>query len=256
MSQRKTIFISGATAGIGQATAWEFAKNDYNLILTGRRGERLANLKKELETKYGVNVLTLVMDVRNQEEVQSSIEMLPEEWTTVDILVNNAGLALGREPIQSGNLEDWENMLDTNVKGLLYLTKAILPLMLKRKKGHVINLSSIAAKEVYPNGNVYCASKHAVDALTKGMRIDLVNEGIKVTSVSPGMVDTEFSLVRYHGNKTKADETYQGFTPLYAVDVAEAIYFVASRPAHVNINDLLITCTEQATSTIVKKTST
>lgn len=248
----KTALISGATAGIGEATAIEFAKHNYRLIITGRRMERLEKLKAELE-KHGAEVFVLQMDVRNQAQVDSCIAQLPEAFQDIDVLVNNAGLALGRDPIQSGSLNDWETMIDTNVKGLLYLTRAILPLMLKRKKGHIINLSSIAAKEVYPNGNVYCASKHAVDALTKGMRIDLVNEGIKVTSISPGMVDTEFSLVRYHGDKETADATYQGFTPLYAQDVAETIYFVASRPAHVNINDILITCTDQATSTIVNR---
>lgn len=248
----KTALISGATAGIGEATAIEFAKHNYRVIITGRRMERLEKLKTELE-KHGADVFVLQMDVRNQAQVDSCIAQLPEAFQDIDVLVNNAGLALGRDPIQSGSLDDWETMIDTNVKGLLYLTRAILPLMLKRKKGHIINLSSIAAKEVYPNGNVYCASKHAVDALTKGMRIDLVNEGIKVTSISPGMVDTEFSLVRYHGDKDTADATYQGFTPLYAQDVAETIYFVASRPAHVNINDILITCTDQATSTIVNR---
>jgi NADP-dependent 3-hydroxy acid dehydrogenase YdfG len=248
----KTVLISGATSGIGEATAKEFAQHGYQLIITGRRAERLAELKQDLETD-GVKVHILKMDVRNQKEVDTGIESIPPEFRSIDILVNNAGLALGREPIQSGNLDDWETMIDTNVKGLLYLTRAVLPLMLVKKEGHIINLSSIAAKEVYPNGNVYCASKHAVDALTKGMRIDLVTEGIKVTSISPGMVDTEFSLVRYHGDRETADATYKGFTPLYAKDVAETIYFVASRPAHVNINDILITCTDQATSTIVNK---
>jgi len=253
MNKNKTVLISGATAGIGEATAHEFAKHSYNLIITGRRIERLESLKTTLEDEYGVAVHCLPMDVRVQKDVQSLIDGLPEEWQKIDVLVNNAGLALGRDPIQSGKLDDWETMLDTNVKGLLYLTRAVLPLMLKQKSGHIINLSSIAAKEVYPNGNVYCASKHAVDALTKGMRIDLVSEGIKVSSIAPGMVDTEFSLVRYHGDKETADETYKGFTPLYAQDIAETIYFVASRPAHVNINDVLLTGTAQATSTIVHK---
>jgi 3-hydroxy acid dehydrogenase/malonic semialdehyde reductase len=253
MNNNKTALISGATAGIGEATAHEFAMHSYNLIITGRRENRLNKLKIDLEAKHGISVHCLTMDVREQTSVQTLIEGLPEEWKSIDVLVNNAGLALGRDPIQNGSLDDWETMLDTNVKGLLYLTRAVLPLMLQKKSGHIINLSSIAAKEVYPNGNVYCASKHAVDALTKGMRIDLVNEGIKVSSIAPGMVDTEFSLVRYHGDKETADATYLGFTPLYAKDVAETIYFVASRPAHVNINDILLTGTAQATSTIVHK---
>lgn len=253
MSTNKLALITGATSGIGEASAVEFARNGYNLIITGRRVERLTALEQMLRDEYKVDVLTLGMDVRNQKEVDQIIADLAPEWQEIDVLVNNAGLALGRDPIQSGSLDDWETMLDTNVKGLLYVSRAVLPLMLKRKQGHIINISSIAAKEVYPNGNVYCASKHAVDALTKGMRIDLVTEGIKVSSISPGMVDTEFSLVRYHGDRETADATYEGFTPLYAQDVAETIYFVASRPAHVNINDVLLMGTAQATSTIVHK---
>jgi len=253
MKNQKTILVTGATSGIGKATAEIFAKNGYRIIINGRRLDRLETFKSELESSYDADVFILEFDVRNQREVESEIAALPDDWNDIDILLNNAGLALGREPIQLGLLDDWENMIDTNVKGLLYVTKAVLPNMVKKESGHIINISSIAAKEVYANGNVYCASKHAVDALTKGMRIDLVQKGIKVSSVAPGMVNTEFSEVRYHGDKQKADLTYKGFTPLYAEDVAETIYFVASRPAHVNINDVLVMGTAQATATIINR---
>lgn len=250
----KTVLITGATAGIGKATAEIFAANGWNTIITGRREENLQKLKQQLETEYNVKVLTLCFDVQNRNEVNKAIESLSGNWKIIDVLVNNAGLALGKEPLQEGNIEDWETMIDTNVKGLLYITQAVLPEMIKRKSGHIINLSSTAGKEVYAGGNVYCATKHAVEALTKSMRIDVLPYGIKVSSVSPGLVETEFSKVRFKGDNQKADSVYKGFTPLYAEDVADAIYYVASRPAHVNIGDILLTCTAQANSTTVFKT--
>lgn len=250
----KTVLITGATAGIGKATAEIFAANGWNTIITGRREENLQKLKQQLETEYKIKVLTLCFDVQNRNEVNKAIESLSGNWKTIDVLVNNAGLALGKEPLQEGNIEDWETMIDTNVKGLLYITQAVLPEMIKRKSGHIINLSSTAGKEVYAGGNVYCATKHAVEALTKSMRIDVLPYGIKVSSVSPGLVETEFSKVRFKGDNQKADSVYKGFTPLYAEDVADAIYYVASRPAHVNIGDILLTCTAQANSTTVFKT--
>jgi NADP-dependent 3-hydroxy acid dehydrogenase YdfG len=245
--------ITGATAGIGMACAKKFAAKNYNLILTGRRRERLEELKKELENNYAIGVVTLSFDIQNKEEVQMALDSLDNAWNRIDVLVNNAGLALGKEGFQDANLEDFEVMLDTNVKGLLYVAKWVVNGMKERKAGHVINLSSTAAKEVYPGGHVYCASKHAVDAITKGMRIDLLPFNIKVSSVSPGMVDTEFSKVRFGGDQAKADAVYQGFTPLYAEDVADAIYYLASLPKHVNVNDLVMTCTAQANSYITFK---
>lgn len=250
----KTVLITGATAGIGKATAEIFARNGWNTIITGRREKNLSDLKNLLETKYNVKVLTLCFDIRNKSEVCKAIESLSENWKTIDVLINNAGLALGKEPLQEGNISDWETMIDTNVKGLLYITQAVLPEMMKRKSGHIINLSSTAGKEVYAGGNVYCATKHAVEALTKSLRIDVLPFSIKVSSVSPGLVETEFSKVRFKGDNQKADNVYKGFTPLYAEDVADAIYYVASRPAHVNIGDILMTCTAQANSTTVFKT--
>lgn len=250
----KTVLITGATAGIGKATAEIFARNGWNTIITGRREKNLSDLKNLLETKYNVKVLTLCFDIRNKSEVCKAIESLSENWKTIDVLINNAGLALGKEPLQEGNISDWETMIDTNVKGLLYITQAVLPEMMKRKSGHIINLSSTAGKEVYAGGNVYCATKHAVEALTKSLRIDVLPFSIKVSSVSPGLVETEFSKVRFKGDNQKADNVYKGFTPLYAEDVAGAIYYVASRPAHVNIGDILMTCTAQANSTTVFKT--
>lgn len=243
------VLITGATAGIGKATAEIFAKNGYNLIITGRRGERLEQLKSELEGNYSIKVLALPFDVRKQHEVKASLEILPQEFSEIDILVNNAGLASGLSSIQEGDIEDWEKMIDTNIKGLLYVTRVVAPLMIKRQKGHIINISSIAGKEVYANGNVYCASKHAVDALNKGMRIDMLQHGIKVTSINPGMIETEFSIVRFHGDEEKAKKVYMGLTPLSAEDIAETIYWTASRPAHVNINEIIIMPTAQATAT-------
>ncbi|MFL5753350.1 MAG: SDR family oxidoreductase [Bacteroidia bacterium] len=244
-------FITGATSGIGKATAELFAQQGIDLIITGRRKDRLKQLAAELKTKYGVKALPLCFDVRSLKEVQQAVESLPPEFSSIDILLNNAGLASGLAPIQEGDVEDWDKMIDTNVKGLLYVTKMIAPLMISSKKGHIINIGSIAGKEVYANGNVYCASKHAVDALNKGMRIDLLPHGIKVSSINPGMIETEFSLVRFHGDEDRAKKVYLGMQPLKPEDIAETIYWVATRPAHVNINELTIMPTVQANSTTV-----
>ncbi|HTB30377.1 MAG TPA: SDR family oxidoreductase [Bacteroidia bacterium] len=251
---KKIVMITGATAGFGEATAHEFAKNGYDLILTGRRADRLNKVAEELGGKYGVEVFTLNFDVRNNAETQKSIYSLPAQWQNIDVLVNNAGLASGFGPIQDGNIEDWEKMIDTNVKGLLYVTRCIAPMMIKNQKGHIINIGSTAGKEAYLNGNVYCATKFAVDALTKSMRIDMLPHGIRVTSVCPGMAETEFSLVRFHGDAEKAKNVYNGLVPLSARDIADVIYFVASRPANVNISDVVVTPLAQAnTSNIIRK---
>jgi len=242
--------ITGATSGIGEATARLLAK-EYRLILCGRRTERLNKLKSELQTE----VQNLIFDVRDKEAVFEAIQSLPPNWQSIDVLVNNAGNAHGLDFIHEGSVDDWDAMMDINVKGLLYVSKAILPKMVERKKGHIVNISSIAGLEVYPKGNVYCASKHAVDALTKGMRMDLNEHGIKVTSIDPGLVETEFSEVRFKGDSGRASQVYQNYTPLTAHDVAETIEFVLSRPAHVMIGDLLILPTDQASSTIVNKKS-
>jgi NADP-dependent 3-hydroxy acid dehydrogenase YdfG len=248
------VLVTGATAGIGKATAELFAKTGHHLIITGRRKERLDELKAELENSYKVQVLALNFDVRKLAEVKAALGNLPEAFKNVDILVNNAGLASGLSSIQEGDIEDWEKMIDTNVKGLLYVTRIIAPGMVERKKGHIINISSIAGKEVYANGNVYCASKHAVDALNKAMRIDMLQSGIRVTSINPGMIETEFSVVRFHGDEKKAKQVYQGLQPLRAEDIAETIYWTASRPAHVNINEIIIMPTAQATAAnVVRK---
>jgi NADP-dependent 3-hydroxy acid dehydrogenase YdfG len=251
---RKIALVTGATSGIGTAAAEILAENGYNLIITGRRKDLLDKLKNELGVKFKSDVLTLNFDIRNRVQAEAAIDNLPATWRNIDVLVNNAGLAAGLAPIQEGSADDWEQMIDTNVKGLLFITRKIAPLMVKRGSGHIVNISSIAAKEVYENGNVYCATKHAVDALTKGMRIDLVKHGVKVTSIAPGMVDTEFSLVRFKGDKARADQVYEGLVPLSADDVAEAIWFALSRPAHVNINDMLIMPVAQANiTTTVRK---
>lgn len=243
----KIAMITGASSGIGEATAHTLATLGYNLIITGRRQARLNELKSKL-VKYDIDVLTLCFDIRSTEAIETSIDLLKEKWANVDVLVNNAGLAAGADPIQEGLWSDWEQMIDTNIKGLLYLSKMIIPKMIARKTGHIINVSSIAGKETYANGNVYCATKHAVEAITKGMRIDLLPHNIKVSSISPGMVETEFSIVRFHGDKDKADNVYKGLTPLYAQDIAETIEFMVTRPAHVNINDILIMPTAQASA--------
>lgn len=249
--QNKTAFITGATSGIGLATARLFAENEARLILCGRRDDRLLSIQKELSQKTEVH--TLQFDVRNKEVVFQKIEGLPEAFSTIDILLNNAGNAHGLDPIQSGNSDDWDAMLDINVKGLLYVSKAILPVMLKNKAGHIINIGSTAGKEVYPNGNVYCASKHAVDAINQGMRLDLNGTGIRVGAINPGLVGTEFSEVRFKGDTERAKKVYQNFTPLRAEDIADIILFAVTRPPHVNIADLTVMCLDQASSTIVNK---
>lgn len=249
----KIALITGATAGIGEATAKKFAQEGYDLIVTGRRKERLGELKKELESNSNIKVWTLCFDVREKEAVAKTLNSLPDQWKEVDVLVNNAGLAVGKDPIQEGEIDDWERMIDTNIKGLLYITRTVAPWMVEKKKGHIINVASIAGKEVYPSGNVYCATKHAVDALSRAMRLDLVEHGIKVTNVAPGLVETEFSVVRFKGDQEKAGKVYEGYHPLTAEDIADVIWFTASRPAHVNIADVLITATAQASSTVVVK---
>jgi 3-hydroxy acid dehydrogenase / malonic semialdehyde reductase len=249
----KTILITGATAGFGEATARLFAKNKWKLIITGRRKERLEKLKEELLKAGAENVLTLCFDVRNEGEVNEHLGVLPMEFNKVDVLVNNAGLALGLNTIDEGDTTDWNTMIDTNVKGLLFVTRAIAPGMKERKHGHIINISSTAGKEAYRNGAVYCATKHAVEAITKGTRIDLLPHNIKVTSVSPGMAETEFSLVRFKGDAHRAETVYNGLEPLHAEDIAEVIYFAATRPAHVCLNDIVMTPTAQANSFFVER---
>ncbi|MDQ1769519.1 SDR family NAD(P)-dependent oxidoreductase [Labilibaculum sp. A4] len=249
----KIAFITGATAGIGEACAKKLAKIGFDLIISGRRKENLEKLKQEIIANYHVKVLAIELDVRNQKEVESKINSLPKEWIKIDLLLNNAGLAVGVSPVQEGIIDDWERMIDTNLKGLLYVTRTISPLMVERKKGQIINITSIAGKEVYPGGNVYCATKHAVDAITKGMRIDLLPHNIKVSSIAPGMVETEFSLVRFKGDEEKAEQVYNGFTPLYAEDIAETVEFIATRPTHVNINDILIMPANQASARDVNR---
>ncbi len=244
------VFITGATSGIGKSTAELFAKNGYDVIITGRRQERLNDLKTQLEKEHKINATALNFDITNQEEVEKAISSLSTENKKIDILVNNAGLAAGLSSIQDGNLLHWERMIDTNVKGLLYVTKIISNLMISRAKGHIINIGSIAGKEVYANGNVYCATKHAVDALNKAMRIDLLPHHIKVTAVNPGMVETEFSIVRFEGDEERAKKVYLGLQPLSPQDIAETVFWVANRPAHVNINDIVIMPAVQATATV------
>jgi 3-hydroxy acid dehydrogenase / malonic semialdehyde reductase len=249
--KNKTAFITGATSGIGMATARLFAENGLKLILCGRREERLKSLSEELSKITEVH--TLKFDVRNKEAVFAAVQSLPEEFSTIDILINDAGNAHGMDTIDEGNIDDWDAMLDINVKGLLYVSKAILPKMMERKSGHIINIGSTAGKEVYPKGNVYCASKHAVDAINQGMRIDLNGKGIKVGAINPGLVQTEFSEVRFKGDSEKAEKVYQGYTPLKPEDVADIIWFAVTRPPHVNIADLTVMCLDQASSTIVNK---
>lgn len=246
-----TAFITGATSGIGKATAELFAKNNINLILCGRRKERLEELQNELSEL--TNVTTLQFDVRNKEDVFKAVESLPSEFQKIDILINNAGNAHGLSTIQDGSVDDWDAMLDINVKGLLYVSKAILPQMVERNSGFVVNIGSIAGKEVYPNGNVYCASKHAVNALNKAMRIDLNKHNIRVSGIHPGAVETEFSEVRFKGDVDKAKNVYKGFDALQAKDIAEIIHFVITRPVHVNIEDLVVYPTAQASATILNK---
>ncbi len=242
-------FITGASSGFGKATAELYAKNGYNVIITGRRKERLEELSAHLTSTYKVEVLALNFDVRKLQEVEKAINSLSPEWKKINVLVNNAGLAVGLNPIQEGVIDDWERMIDTNVKGLLYVTRSLSPIMIQNGYGHIVNIGSIAGKEVYANGNVYCATKHAVDALSKAMRIDLLQHGIKVTAIHPGMVETEFSIVRFKGDEERAKNVYKGVKPLSSEDIAETIYWVTSRPEHVNINDIIIMPTAQANPT-------
>ncbi|MCA0428286.1 MAG: SDR family NAD(P)-dependent oxidoreductase [Bacteroidetes bacterium] len=246
-------FISGASSGIGMAIARKFASEGINLIISARREERLQALADELKSKFGIAVHTLVLDVRNREDVLQQIGQLPAALQNIDILINNAGLASGLGPMHEGDIDDWEKMIDTNVKGLLYVSRAIAPLMKVREKGLIINIGSIAGKEVYANGNVYCATKHAVDALSKAMRIELSAFGVKVGQICPGAVETEFSVVRFHGDKERADKVYEGFDNLLAEDIADAAWFMASRPAHVNINDMVIMPTAQPIASIIHR---
>jgi NADP-dependent 3-hydroxy acid dehydrogenase YdfG len=244
----KIVFITGATSGFGKASAEQFASNNCSLILNGRRKDRLEELKHELEIRFKVNVLTLAFDVQNKKEVFDTIGKLPVEWQNIDVLINNAGLALGRDFFDEADMDDWETMINTNVKGLLYVSRAVLPFMIKQNKGHIINIGSTAAKEVYEKGNVYCASKAAVDSITKAMRVDLLQHKIKVTSIHPGAAETEFSMVRFKGDEQKAAAVYEGYKALSAKDVAEVIYYTTTLPPHVCINDLVLTCTAQASS--------
>lgn len=242
----KIVFITGATSGFGKAAAEKFAANKYDVIITGRRENLLFELQKELENNFGVEVLPLVFDVRERATVTSIISSIPDKWKQVDVLLNNAGLALGRDYFEEASLDDWDTMLDTNVKGLLYVSRAVLPFMTARNKGHIINMGSVAAKDVYEKGNVYCASKAAVESISRGMRTDLLRHRIKVTAIHPGAAETEFSLVRFKGDEQTAQKIYDGYKPLSAGDVADVIYYCASLPDHVCINDLVLTCTAQA----------
>ncbi|MFP4556265.1 MAG: SDR family NAD(P)-dependent oxidoreductase [Bacteroidales bacterium] len=244
--KNKTALVTGATSGIGEATAYLLAKNGYRVIITGRRQEKLDGLKKDIKSKFQQDVLTLCFDIRLQEKVVEAINSIPEEWEHVDVLVNNAGLAAGLNPVQEGNLSDWEQMIDTNVKGLLYITRIISNKMIKQGNGHIVNIGSTAGLQVYENGNVYCATKHAVHALSQAMRIDLLKHGIRVTEVRPGLAETEFSVVRFKGDEESAKKPYVGIVPLSGQDVADAVLYAITRPAHVNINDLEITPTAQA----------
>jgi 3-hydroxy acid dehydrogenase/malonic semialdehyde reductase len=251
---QKIVLITGATSGIGQATAKIFATNGHRLIITGRREERLHKLAGELKAQFGVEVLPLVFDVRDSNAVQAAADNLPAAWRTIDVLVNNAGLAVGLGAIQEGVLDDWERMIDTNIKGLLYVTRSFSPLMISRNSGHIINIGSIAGKEVYANGNVYCATKHAVDALSKAMRTDMLKHNIKVTQIAPGAVETEFSVVRFKGDQERADNFYKGFEPLTGEDIASLVYYVTTLPAHVCINDMVVMPTAQASATNINRT--
>lgn len=250
---RRIALITGATAGIGRAVALRLAEDGCNIIITGRRQERLIELKKEIEIQYKVEVKDLCFDVRKYSEVESHLNSLPKDWKNVDILVNNAGLAVGLSPIHEGEIDDWERMIDTNIKGLLYVTRIITPWMVERKKGHIINLSSIAGKHVYTNGNVYCATKHAVTALNQAMRLDLLPYNIRVTLICPGAVNTEFSNVRFKGDQARADKVYDGFDELSAVDIANAVAYAVGQPDHVNVQDMLVMPTAQANGDTIYK---
>jgi NADP-dependent 3-hydroxy acid dehydrogenase YdfG len=243
----RVAFITGATAGIGEATARSLAAAAFDVIIAGRREDRLNALAREIE-KNGTKALPLTLDVRDGQAVQRAVAALPARWQEIEVLVNNAGLAVGTRPLQEGLLDDWERMIDTNVKGLLHVTRAVAPLMISRGRGHIVNIASIAGKEVYPGGNVYCATKHAVDALSRGMRVDMVQHGIKVTNIAPGMAETEFSIVRYKGDEAAAARVYDGLEPLTAQDIAETVLFAVTRPPHVCLNDIVIMPTAQAST--------
>ncbi|MFT3702352.1 MAG: SDR family NAD(P)-dependent oxidoreductase [Agriterribacter sp.] len=243
---KRLVFVTGATSGFGEACAIKFAAEGNDIIITGRREDRLVSLKKSIEEKYSVDVLPLVFDVRKRSEVFHAVASLQDKWQNVDILINNAGLALGRDFFDEADIDEWDNMLDTNVKGLLYVSKALLPLFIRQGRGHIINIGSVAGKEVYEKGNVYCGSKFAVDAVSKSMRIDLLRHNIKVTAIHPGAAETEFSMVRFHGDESKAKAIYDGLKPLSASDVADVIYYCTTLPAHVCINDLVVCPTQQA----------
>jgi len=249
----KIVFITGATAGIGYATALKFASESYNLIICGRRNEKLQELEKDIKQKFNVEVICLNLDVRIKNDVVKQIDKLPENWKKINVLVNNAGLAVGLNPLQEGITEDWERMIDTNIKGLLYVSHAVMPIMIANGFGHIINIGSVAGREIYPNGNVYCGTKAAVQSITYGMRMDLLKSGIKVTLIEPGAVETEFSVVRFKGDTERADNVYKGFKPLTANDIADAIFYTASLPPHVNINDMLIMPTAQAAAGMIDK---
>jgi NADP-dependent 3-hydroxy acid dehydrogenase YdfG len=249
----KTAFITGASSGIGKACAQAFAAQGYNLILCSRSIDKLEQTATHILKEYAVQILTTELDVRNKAAVADVVNNLPSEWQAIDVLLNNAGLARGFATVQDGQLSDWDEMIDTNVKGLMYVTRAVLPFMAKRKSGHILTIGSLAGRAAYPNGAVYCASKAAVKIFCDGLRMDTVNLGIKVTDIQPGLVETNFSNVRFHGDNTKADNVYKGFTPLSAEDVADAVLFAATRPAHVQINEILLTPTAQASSTVVNR---
>ena len=249
----KITFITGASAGIGKACTELFAKEKSNLILTARRIDRLKSLANKLEKAHGIKVKCIKLDVRNYLQIEEAVNFLEKNWKGIDILINNAGLSRGLDKIYEGKKEDWDEMIDTNIKGLVYVTRHILPLMVKRKSGHIINIGSTAGHEVYPNGNIYAATKFAVKALSQSTRLDVLDKGIKVTSIDPGMVETEFSMVRFRGDKTKAKNVYKGLKPLSAKDVAEAVLFAATRPKEVNINQIILTPLAQASSTQVHR---
>ncbi len=251
----RTVFVTGASSGIGQACAKAFAAAGARILMCARREERLHSLAVDLQQEYDVDVHLFALDVRDRDAVGAAINGLPDEWKSIDVLVNNAGLSRGLEPMQVGSMDDWDEMIDTNVKGLLYVSRAVIPGMVERGSGHVINIGSIAGREVYPNGAAYCASKFAVGALTKGMRIDLNGTGVQVSTVDPGLVNTEFSKVRFHGDQQRADSTYNGMTPLSGDDIAETVLWVASRPAHVNIAEVLVFPVDQASATVVDRRS-
>jgi 3-hydroxy acid dehydrogenase/malonic semialdehyde reductase len=251
--KKQCVMVTGATSGFGKAIAEKFALEGWNIIITGRRKERLDDLAKHLEESFKVQVKSLCFDVRDNEAVCDAVNALSPEWQTIDVLVNNAGLALGKDPIHEGSLEQWNQMIDTNIKGLLYITKAVTPFMVNRKQGTIINIGSIAGREAYAGGNVYSATKFAVDALTKSMRIDLLPHNIRVSQIAPGAADTEFSLVRFSGDEDKAMAVYRGFIPLQAEDIADAAWFIASRPAHVCVQDMLIMPTAQANASTFHK---